>query len=182
MHCFAPLTLALAFGLTGGAAFAQSAPAAKPAAAKPAPKPATSREEVKSEARGLALGIETSETVNNNQLDIAARVLTGKADCEFNQTVDVDAVPEQPGVFKVKFKKASYVMVPEETTTGAVRLFDRRTGILWLQIPVKSMLLDAREGHRLVDLCTHAEQRAAVAASTGAAKDGGTAVPATPGK
>ena len=124
---------------------------------------------LKSEAKGLALATDTVETINATQLDIAARVLTGKADCEFSQAVDVDAVADRPGMFKVSYKGQSYMMVPEETTTGAVRLFNRRTGMVWLQIPSKSMLLDGREGHRLVDRCTQSEQRAAVAAVNAAA-------------
>ena len=119
---------------------------------------------LKSEAKGLALATDTAEAINATQLDIAARVLTGKAECEYSQAVDVDAVPDRPGIFKVSYKGQSYMMVPEETTTGAVRLFNRRTGVVWLQIPSKSMLLDGREGHRLVDRCTQSEQRAAVAA------------------
>lgn len=173
MQHLAALTLAFTLSLAGAAAMAQTAPgtpstAAKPTA-KPAPRPATPREELKSEAKGLALATETAETVNATQLDIAARVLTGKADCEQSQSVDVDMVAGQPGVFKVRFKESSYLMVPEETTTGAVRLFDRKSGVVWLQIPVKSMLLNSRAGSRLVDRCTHAEQRAAVDAVAGAA-------------
>jgi hypothetical protein len=174
MHRLAALTLALGFTLTGATAMAQTDPAAKPtagkSAAKPTPRPATSREELKSEAKGLALATETAETVNATQLDIAARVLTGKADCEYSQTVDVDRVAGQPGMFKVRFKEQSYVMVPEETSTGAVKLLDRKTGVVWLQIPAKSMLLNSRAGQRLVDRCTQSEQRAAVDAVTAAGK------------
>ena len=179
MHRLAALNLTLVLSLTGSFAFAQPAADAKPpvAKAKPAPRPATSREEVKSEAKGLALATETAEAVSATQLDIAARVLTGPAMCEYNQTVDVDPVEGRPGVFKVRFKGVSYMMVPEETTTGAVRLLDRKTAVVWLQIPVKSMLLDSREAHRLVDSCTHAEQRAAVSAANAAA-----ASPAAPRK
>jgi len=173
MHRISALTLALGLTVTGVAVLAQTGADASPkpakTATKPAPRPATSREELKSEAKGLALGIETTETISATQLDISARVLTGKADCEYNQAVDVDAVAGQPGVFRVRFNGASYVMVPEETTTGAVRLLDRKTAMVWLQIPTKSMLLDGRAGHRLVDRCTHAEQRAAVDAVKGAA-------------
>ena len=158
---FAALTLALACNLavaqTGGNT-------------KPPPKPATPREEIKSEAKGLALGAETAEAISAVQLDIAARVLTGKADCEYSQSVDVDPVNGQPGLFKVRFKGVSYTMVPEETTTGAIRLVEHKSGVVWLQIPVKSMLLDTRGGHRLVDRCTQSEQRAAVQASEAAAK------------
>jgi hypothetical protein len=53
--------------------------------------------------------------------------------------------------------------VPEETTTGAVRLEDRRAGIVWLQIPAKSMLMNAKIGQRMADGCLHAEQRATAA-------------------
>jgi hypothetical protein len=45
------------------------------------------------------------------------------------------------------------------------------------------MLLDNREGHRLVDACTQSEQRAAVAAAKGAAANTpATAAPTTPKK
>ena len=172
MYRNAALTLALVLPLACTAALAQSEAPAKPTAAKPAPKPATSREELKNEAKGLALATDTAEAINDKQLAIATRVLTGKAACEYSQTVDVDPVIEQPGVFRVRYKGVNYVMVPEETTTGAIRLFDRKSGVVWLQIPVKSMLLDARAGQRMVDLCTHAEQRAAVDAVKGAARPG----------
>lgn len=143
--------------------------AAKPAAAKPAPRPATAREALKSEAAGLALAIETTEAISAAQMDVAARVLTGRADCELDQSVDVNPVAEKPGLFLVRFKGQSYVMVPEETTTGVVKLNDAKAGVVWLQIPVKSMLLNANAGKRLVDMCMHSEQRAAVDAVKGAA-------------
>lgn len=177
MHRISTLSLALACGLSlpvWAQQAASTTPAAKPAAvkpatARPAPVPATPRQELKSEAKGLALAVETTEAINAAQLDIAARVLTGRADCEDNQSVDVAAVQEKPGLFVVRFKNASYVMVPEETTTGAVRLVEAKSGTVWLQIPVKSMLLNSRAGSRYVDRCMHSEQRAAVEAVKGAA-------------
>lgn len=165
------LATAVALCLAGAAASAQTAaPAAKAEASKPAPKPATSRQKLKSEAAGLALATETAETVSNNQLGIAARVLTGKADCEFGQHVDVEPMSGKPGHFRVAFKNVNYTMVPEETTTGAVRLQDKKSGMVWLQIPSKSMLMNSRAGQRMVDGCTQSEQRAAVDAAKAAAK------------
>jgi hypothetical protein len=97
-------------------------------------------------------------------------VLTGKADCEFNQSIDVQPMSGKPGVFKVGYKHDSYTMVPQETSTGAVRLEDKKAGVMWLQIPSKSMLMNSKIGQRMVDSCMHAEQRAAVGASAGAAR------------
>lgn len=176
MHRFATLTLVLAC-CASLPAWAQQAgqPASKPSAKKAAPVPATPREEVLSEAKGLALAIQTTEAINEAQLDIASRVLTGRADCEYNQTVEVMPVNERRGLFVVRFKGASYFMVPQETTTGAVKLTDAKAGVIWLQIPVKSMLLNERAGSRFVDRCMHSEQRAAVEAVQGAAANAATA-------
>ena len=139
----------------------QEVAAAKPPAKKPL---SASRQHLKSEAAALALAIETAQAINQAQLDIAARVLTGKADCEFNQSVDVQAFEGRPGQFKVGYKNARYTMTPAETTTGAVRLEDKKAGVMWLQIPSKSMLMNSKLGQRMVDACMHAEQRATVSA------------------
>jgi hypothetical protein len=90
--------------------------------------------------------------------------MTGTAQCEFNQRVSVAAMQDKPGHFRVAFNDAAYTMTPQETTTGAVRLEDRRNGIVWLQIPAKSMMMNQKAGQRMVDGCTVAEQRGTVAA------------------
>ncbi len=131
------------------------------AAAPKKAHPASSHEQLKGEAKGLALGNEAAEAVSDNQLAIASRVLTGRASCEFDQSVSVEPLNGQPGTFKVAFKNANYTMVPEETTSGAVRLQDKKAGVVWLQIPTKSMLMNSKVGQRLVDNCTQAEQRVA---------------------
>lgn len=112
----------------------------------------------------FALPALATESLSTGQLDAASRVLTGTAECEFNQKVSLTPLAGQPGHFKLGYKKASYTVVPQETSTGAVRLEDRKAGIVWLQIPAKSMLMNAKVGQRLVDGCMLAEQRAEQAA------------------
>ena len=137
--------------------------------AKPSPtsrpvKAATPRQALKSAATNLALASATAEAINEAQLAIAARVLTGDAECEFNQRITVLPEPDLPGYFRVSHKNLRFRMLPRETSTGAVRLEDPVAGIVWLQIPTKSMLMNTRIGQRLVDACTHPEQRLALAA------------------
>ena len=38
---------------------------------------------------------------------------------------------------------------------------------MWLQIPSKSMLMNSKIGQRMVDSCTHAEQRLVVTTKNG---------------
>jgi hypothetical protein len=157
---------------------AQTDAKAKPAA-KPAPKPATPRDQLKNQAKGLALATEVVEQISEGQMQAAGRVMTGDIDCEFEQKVSLKAVDGHPGHFHLAFKKMTYRMIPQETTTGAVRLEDKKAGVVWLQIPAKSMLMNAKIGQRMVDACLHADQRAAVAAAAAAARSEATAVPAS---
>ena len=94
------------------------------------------------------------------QLSSADRVLTGQSRCEFDQSVNVAAVPNQKGWFNVEYKGKSYTMAPETTTTGAVRLEDKKNGMMWLQIANKSMLMNSKIGQRMVDNCVHPSQKA----------------------
>jgi hypothetical protein len=98
--------------------------------------------------------------LSSEQINTAGRVLTGQSKCEFDQSVHVAAVPNQKGWFNVEYKGKSYLMAPETTTTGAVRLEDKRAGMMWLQIANKSMLMNSKIGQRMVDNCVHPGQRA----------------------
>jgi hypothetical protein len=133
------LVACLAFGGLCTASVAATDPPAKPAAKK-APAAAAS---------ALSAG----------QLQAADRVLTGKVNCEFDQSIDVAAVNGKKGYFSVAYKGKTYNMVPEATTTGAVRLEDKKAGMMWLQIANKSMLMNTKAGQRMVDNCQHPSQK-----------------------
>jgi hypothetical protein len=105
----------------------------------------------------------TLAAASPEQLDAAGRALTGAYDCEFSQSIAVDPNPKSPGYIDVKFKKAVYTMKPVQSSTGALRLEDVKGKTLWLQIANKSMLMDVKAGRRIVDGCTHATQREAMA-------------------
>jgi hypothetical protein len=136
---------------TAFAATAASAPAKAKVAAK---KPAKAAEPVSA----------TNDNLHPGQLTAADRVLTGDAVCEFKQKVTIERIEGHNGNFKLTFDRKSYIMVPEETSTGAVRLVDTAGAVVWVQIPMKSMLMNQREHHRLVDDCQADEQRIAVQA------------------
>jgi len=142
------------------ALISQSATAQTEAAHKV--KSVKSKQGKKAHSAISALIPDATGAITDAQLNIAARVFTGKVDCEFGQNVNIDAINASPGQFRVSFKNVHYLMTPEETSTGAVRLEDKKSGTVWLQIPTKSMLMNHKIGQRMVDGCTHAEQRVAV--------------------
>jgi hypothetical protein len=138
---FACIALAGAFAAQAATDTPAKPAAAKPAAAKPAAaKPAAAK-------------------LSPAQISTAERVLTGKVACEFDQAVDIAPVNGKAGHFNVGFKGKTYTMVPEATTTGAIRLEDKKNGMMWLQIANKSMLMNTKAGQRMVDNCQHASQK-----------------------
>lgn len=171
---------ALLLGLPTQAATAGAKPTAKTASVRPAPKQATPRQQLRGAAKGLALAAETVEAINEGQLDVASRVLTGESDCEFNQQISVQPLAGVPGYFTVTLKGKRYRMLPRETATGAVRLEDPGAGVVWLQIPTKSMLMNTRLGQRMVDNCLHSEQRIAASAVVDASQGIGIVTQAVP--
>ena len=132
---------------------ALSAQAATDAPAKPAQKPAAAKPAATKAAPAAAAALSPS------QISTAERVLTGKVHCEFDQAVDIAAVNGKSGYFNVGFKGKTYTMVPEATTTGAIRLEDKKNGMMWLQIANKSMLMNTKAGQRMVDNCQHPSQK-----------------------
>ena len=164
-----PLSSAFAQGAATPAVNSKPTPAksAKKAAAKPAAEPVSA----------------TNDNLNPGQLTMADRVMTGVADCEFKEKVDVEKIAGHNGNFKVTYDHKTYVMVPEETTTGAIRLVDTAGAVVWIQIPMKSMLMNQKEHHRLVDNCQEDEQRIAVQSSQKAGANAGALAPsvASPG-
>ncbi|MEP6504692.1 MAG: hypothetical protein ABJD97_15240 [Betaproteobacteria bacterium] len=153
-------------------------------AANAKPTPATKKSPGKSAGKPAAEPVSAvNDNLNPNQLSMADRVLTGESDCEFKQKVVIEKIEGHTGNFKLVFDHKTYIMVPEETTTGAIRLVDTGGAVVWVQIPIKSMLMNQKEHHRMVDGCQADEQRIAVQSSQKAAANAGALAPsvASPG-
>ena len=94
------------------------------------------------------------------ELWIAQQIHQGHLPCELGAIVRVEADARQPGFFHVHGKGFRYRMFPVQTSTGALRLEDKKAGAVWLQLANKSMLMDQKRGRRLADECAHPDQLA----------------------
>lgn len=153
-------TLALALGLSfTGVAMAQSAASAP--AGKAAPK-AVKKAPAKAAPAPV---VYVPEPASKEQIDAAERVYYGPHECELNQAIDIQIDPKYPAYVDVKHLKSTYVMKPVQSSTGAIRLEDVRGETLLVQIANKSMLLNVKTGHRVVDDCVGSKQRELIAAA-----------------
>ena len=147
-----------------GGALAQTqpaAPAAKPAATAKKPvkvkdHPAPTKRQAIEEATPVS-DPDPSIKLSENQLAIAKTVFTGEIQCELGEKVSIKPMKRE-GFFFVSRGVHRFVMHPEESRTGAIRLEDSARGGLWLQLANKSMLMNQKEGKRLADECQSPEQ------------------------
>lgn len=98
--------------------------------------------------------------MGQDELAIAEKIHQGVLPCELGASVRVEADAAKPGYFNVLGKGFKFRMHPVRTSTGALRLEDKKAGAVWLQLANKSMLMDQKKGRRLVDECAHPEQMA----------------------
>ena len=127
---------------------------AAPAAAADVPPLATTPD------RSSAAAEQAAVPSLSPELLIAQQIHQGNLSCELGASVRVEADPRQPGFFHVHGKGFRYRMFPVQTSTGALRLEDKKAGAVWLQLANKSMLMDQKRGRRLADECAHPDQLA----------------------
>jgi hypothetical protein len=89
---------------------------------------------------------------------IANRVALGRMPCELAAYVSVKPDARGAGRFVLELGRQKYSMVLVPTLTGAIRLEDAAAGVVWLQLPNKSMLMSQKLGRRLADDCASADQ------------------------
>jgi hypothetical protein len=94
----------------------------------------------------------------SQEMAIAQQIHQGRLPCEMGASVHVEADATQPGYFHVHGKGFRYRMYPVRTSTGALRLEDKKAGAVWLQLANKSMLMDQKKGRRMADECAHPAQ------------------------
>lgn len=80
-------------------------------------------------------------------------LVAGNFRCELGNQVDVSADPQHPDAINVAWKGRSYPLQAVATSTGALRYEDVASGHVWIQIPAKSMLLNAKAGQQLANEC-----------------------------
>lgn len=97
--------------------------------------------------------IGATNALSSRQLSIARNVQVGSFSCAFGITVNLAPDSRMKGRFVLGSGNKRYTLYPAPTTNGAVRLEDNKAGIVWLQLPSKSMLVSQKEGRRIADEC-----------------------------
>lgn len=93
------------------------------------------------------------------QKQLSFRLGSGLYRCELDQTVDVQRATERPGQIEIGWQGNRHTLQREASASGLPRYEDRRMGLLWIDLPWKSVLMDTNTGRPLASECRLARER-----------------------
>ncbi len=122
----------------------------KPAASKSS---TTSKPLVVAGAAAGAATVAAASSQHEELIALASRFTNGNYGCEFNEKVIIEKRTDNSGIVSLTHKGVTTPMTPVATNTGALRLENKTKGLMWLQLPTKSMLMNSKIGQRMADDC-----------------------------
>jgi hypothetical protein len=165
MPCSRLAALLTLSALLAACAHAQPAPPAAPPAPVAAPAPAAPEIVIPDALPREAVGMEVpvspaaeaikqeaaGQTAVREAIAWSGRPIVGQFNCELGAKISVSAINEN--ALNLAWQNKAYMLGKVETSTGAVRFEDKASGLVWIQIPAKSMLLDSKAGRQLANEC-----------------------------
>lgn len=87
-----------------------------------------------------------------------AKALANEYKCELGAMVTIFRNADDKDYIALRYEKLITRMKRVTTTTGADRFENKRSGLVWIGIPAKGILLDSKQGHQLANDCKDADQ------------------------
>jgi hypothetical protein len=94
----------------------------------------------------------TKKTDDDNSPDTAGRTRTD-FNCELGNKITIYENDKDDKRIGLQWNKKVHELTRVSTTTGANRFEDKAAGLVWINIPAKSMLLDSKKGQQLANEC-----------------------------
>ncbi|HJV81537.1 hypothetical protein [Noviherbaspirillum sp.] len=80
--------------------------------------------------------------------------------CELGNKITIYSRTNDDQQIALHWNKHTHLMTRVGTTTGAQRFENAQSGLVWIGIPAKGMLLDSKHGRQLANECRNADQAA----------------------
>ncbi len=77
----------------------------------------------------------------------------GTYKCELGRSVNIRGITPDRRSVDLQWGRKDYTMLAVTTQSGALRFEDNASGLVWIVIPAKAMLLDTSKGKQLANEC-----------------------------
>ncbi|CAN5464100.1 hypothetical protein BH11PSE11_BH11PSE11_03980 [soil metagenome] len=129
-----------------------------PAIAQNAPAPSTKtvkKVQPKAAEASAKSAVETAD--DDHEPDIASSIVT-EYHCELGNKITIYRNVGDEQRMGMRWQSKVHGLKRVGTSTGANRFENKRSGLVWIDIPAKGMLLDSKKGKQLANECKTAEQ------------------------
>lgn len=142
------------------AACAFAAPASANTSDTPA-KPAAKKAKAKPKAKAKAKKAEPAapSVADDPEPDVTNSVSTDY-DCELGNKITIYTSDKDDAHIALRWKKHLHQLDRVGTTTGAQRFESSKSGLVWIGIPSKGILLDSKQNRQLANECKSSAQSA----------------------
>ena len=96
-----------------------------------------------------------SQDKSRQQLNF--KLSSGTYRCDLGQQVEIQRDPRNANALKLAWQGSHYTLQRYESDSGLPRYEDRAKGLLWIDLPWKSVLMDANSGRPLANDCKAAK-------------------------
>ena len=100
---------------------------------------------------------ETTSDKEDEKVDTSGHASTHYT-CELGDKLTIHRKPNDDQHITVRWRNRLHNLLRVSTTTGADRFEGPKSGLVWVGIPSKGMLLDAHKGRPLANECMDAKQ------------------------
>lgn len=93
------------------------------------------------------------EVARGRQQQLNFKLASGIYRCELGQKVGVQRDARNANLIKIDWQRNHYTLQRYDSTSGLPRFEDRKNGLLWIDLPWKSVLMDTGTGRPLANEC-----------------------------
>ena len=90
---------------------------------------------------------------NKQPQQLKFKLASGTYRCELGKKVEIQRDARNPDSIKVSWQGNRHTLQRYDSTSGLPRYEDRQNGLVWIDLPWKSVLMDAKTGSPIANEC-----------------------------
>ena len=90
---------------------------------------------------------------NKQPQQLKFKLASGTYRCELGKKVEIQRDARNPDSIKVSWQGTRHTLQRYDSTSGLPRYEDRQNGLVWIDLPWKSVLMDSKTGSPIANEC-----------------------------
>ena len=105
------------------------------------------------EGRSSTSAADKDSSSNKQPQQLKLKLASGTYRCEMGKKVEVQRDARNPNSIKLNWQGNRHTLQRYDSTSGLPRYEDRQNGLVWIDLPWKSVLMDSNTGSPIANEC-----------------------------